>query len=61
MYSFDDIRMNDKIVSPSIAIMIEFFEVMKSTYPEALNFIDESDCEILQLYRKNTTRINFDN
>ncbi|MNO00835.1 hypothetical protein D3C81_2208050 [compost metagenome] len=61
MYSFDDIRMNDKIVSPSIAIMIEFFEVMKSTYPEALNFIDESDCEILQFYRKNTMRINFDN
>jgi hypothetical protein len=53
MYSFEDDGMGEKIVKPAIDIMIEFFKTMKSTYPEALNFVDESDCEIVHLYRKN--------
>lgn len=54
MYSFDDARMNDEVVEPAIAIMVDFFEVMRATYPEALNFIDESECEVIHFYRKNT-------
>lgn len=53
MYSFEDDGMGEKIVKPAIDIMVEFFKTMKSTYPEALNFVDESDCEIVHLYRKN--------
>ncbi|MNC47653.1 hypothetical protein D3C75_967240 [compost metagenome] len=53
MYSFDDDDMDEQVVRPAIEIMIDFFKTMKATYPEALNFIDESDCEIVHLYRKN--------
>ncbi|WP_429040224.1 motility associated factor glycosyltransferase family protein [Aeromonas media] len=53
MYSFDDDDMDEQVVRPAIEIMIDFFKIMKATYPEALNFIDESDCEIVHLYRKN--------
>lgn len=53
MYSFDDDDMDEQVVRPAIEIMIGFFKTMKATYPEALNFIDESDCEIVHLYRKN--------
>lgn len=53
MYSFDDNDMDEKVVRPAIEIMVDFFKTMKATYPEALNFIDESDCEIVHLYRKN--------
>lgn len=54
MYSFDDKAMDNNIVKPAINIMVDFFETIRATYPEALNFIDDSDCEIVHLYRKNT-------
>lgn len=52
IYTFDDVNMKDDIVVPAIGIMIDFFEVVRASYPKALDFIDDLDCEILEFYRK---------
>ena len=52
IYTFDDVNMKDDIVVPAIGIMIDFFEAVRASYPKALDFIDDLDCEILEFYRK---------
>lgn len=54
MYTFDDENMKEDIVVPAIGIMIDFFEVIKTSYPKALDFIDDMDFIMLDFFRKKT-------
>lgn len=52
LYAFEDVHMTNSIVAPAIGIMIDFFEAVRTSYPKALDFIDDYDCEVLGFYRK---------
>ncbi|MFQ2808068.1 6-hydroxymethylpterin diphosphokinase MptE-like protein [Aeromonas caviae] len=56
IYTFDDVNMKEDVVIPAIGIMIDFFEVMRISYPKALEFIDDSESEILDLYRRGAAK-----
>ncbi|GAA4496703.1 motility associated factor glycosyltransferase family protein [Pseudaeromonas paramecii] len=55
LYLFDDETVTAKMMNELIAIMIEYLEETKVKYPQALVTKDTIDCEIVKLYRNNST------
>lgn len=52
-YRFSEEEQSLSVLNQAILVMIEYFEAAKRKYPRALELLDEVDCEIIQLYRKN--------
>ena len=52
-YRFENDEMTIKLMGEAVKIVIDYFEEAKKIYPHAFESIDDVDCEIMKLYRKN--------